>query len=67
MQHRMKQRGDGACDACIDVRQPFRFKQADEQAEAFVDLVDDEAVEGDAVVEQPASEPSKLRRRRYRY
>jgi hypothetical protein len=32
---------------------PFRFQQADEEAEPLVDLVDDEAVEGDAVVQQP--------------
>jgi hypothetical protein len=53
LQHGMEQGGHGARDAGVDVRQALRFEQADEQAEPLVDLVDDEAVEGDAVVEQP--------------
>ncbi len=54
VEHRVEHDRDAARDPRVGVVQALGFEQADELAEALVDLLDDRVVEGEAVVEQPA-------------
>src|SRR5664279_6343895 len=49
----MKQRSEAARDARIGVAEAIDLARGDELAEPLVELLDDEAVEGNAAVEQP--------------